>query len=75
MAGWARKVVTANGLDHEQGGAVSIVAGRVEQLQSLPVDKVLQAPTCCTDTPILPTVSLKCSDPPHCPERNLGRNI
>ena len=36
MAALAREIVAANGLDAESGGPVSIVAGRVETLTSLP---------------------------------------
>ena len=40
MAATARNVVAANGLDAASGGPIEVVAGRIEDLQSLPLDKV-----------------------------------
>ena len=40
MAATARDVIAANWLDAAAGGPIEVVVGRIEDLQSLPVDKV-----------------------------------
>lgn len=40
MAATARDVIAANRLDRTAGGPIEVVVGRIEDLQSLPVDKV-----------------------------------
>lgn len=40
IAGLAQQIVRANGLAAETGGPISIVAGRVEEINRLPVEKV-----------------------------------
>ena len=44
IADVAKRLVAANNLAAEQGGPISVVQGRLEQLSNLPVDKV----SCCT---------------------------
>lgn len=40
IAGVAKRLVAANNLAAEQGGPISVVQGRLEQLAKLPVEKV-----------------------------------
>ena len=40
IADVAKRLVSANKLAAEQGGAISVVQGRLEQLDKLPADKV-----------------------------------
>ena len=47
MAEFAQKIVVENGLDAAHGGPISVLSGRIEDLQSLPVPQVqLHARTC-----------------------------
>lgn len=41
----AKRLVIANKLAAEQGGAISVVQGRLEQLAKLPADKVASLAT------------------------------
>lgn len=48
IADVAKRLVSANKLAADQGGAISVVQGRLEQLDKLPADKVgLPQQTAC----------------------------
>ena len=40
MAGFARKIVAENRLDAEAGGPITVLSGRIEDIDSLPVHQV-----------------------------------
>lgn len=52
----AKRLVAANKLAAEQGGAISVVQGRLEHLAQLPVDKA----GCCTTRHVICALS-RCS--------------
>lgn len=53
IADVAKRLVSANKLAADQGGAISVVQGRLEQLDKLPVDKVGLSSTYCCCGPYL----------------------
>jgi hypothetical protein len=47
MASCATQICVSNGFHSSQGGPVTVLPGRVEELEGLPVDKVTCTPTPC----------------------------
>lgn len=44
MAGFARKIAAENGMDAETGGPITVLSGRIEDIDSLPVQQVQARP-------------------------------